>query len=297
MEIVPFDIRQYKDTRIMTIDEIRNRLDELDTFKRWYITTNPGRKNILVYRHEITFDICVVKTLDNEEDFKLVKELIQTIDELDEKCKKYFVKALITPRYFVMEYWHATVSHFMKYDLNFSEEKWDLERAKMIYAASKGAKCLLAKGFYYLDMKADNLFVRYRNSDPQDKLSYALGDLSASKSRGRITITYKPPEIDRGYSRESLLIWGILVLIIQVWTLKPNSSYPFELYADEKKILPLLSKIMPRRVFELVANLYHVYKWDYSKEDTSKILDKIMSESRKRIELYLSRDSNIKLVK
>lgn len=293
----PFDILRYKETKILTLEEILSRMDnEFKLFEEWGVTTNLGRDNIRVYRHEITHEIFVLKVFSKEQDFRLIRDLLDCIDNLDPKCKRFFVRAAYTPRAFIMEYWHATVEHFLKYDfLNFSDERWDIERSKIIYSAAKGVECLFVKNFYYTDMKAENVFVRYRNTDPQDELTFVLGDLYAARENDdRYFITYRPPGDLNDYNKESLVVWGLIVLIVQVWSVKPNSIYPFELYRQRDKVIPALKKIMPFEVVVFTDLLYENLRPKLAKEEALKFISKIKSFFAKRIDLYLSNRRGIK---
>lgn len=286
MEYPIFDIRNYKETKIINIDEIKSRLWEILTFEKWYITTNPGKKNILVYRHPVTYEICIVKILQRKEEKKLIKELLDIIDGMEERCRRNFVRGAIYPGYFLMEYWHATVSHFLAFDfLNFSETKWEIEKSKIMYVTLKGMDCLLQKGLYYTDLKANNVVVRYQDSDPQKKLSYAITDLYAGKEDDTYYLTYRPP-VDHGIG--SLTIWGVIVLILQVWTITPNSG-TFKMFDNKHIMYDKLHKRIPQDVLFHAMELYDRYNRELKLKSTINLLKFSRDFFRKRIDTYLAK--------
>ena len=269
----------------MTIDEIKSRLQEILTFEKMYITTNPGRKNILVYRHPVTYEICIVKILHRKEEHKIIKELLDTIDEMEDSCKKNFVRGLMLPGYFLMEYWHATISHFLAFDfLHFSETKWEIEKSKMMYVTLKGMDCLLQKGRYYTDLKADNVLVRYQDSDPQKKLSYAITDLYAGKADDKIYWTFPP--VDHGVA--SATIWGVIVMILQVWTITPNSG-KFKMINDKRVMYDKLHKTIPLDVLLHVMKLYDICDMELNQKSALDVLKFSRDFFRKRIDTYLAK--------
>ena len=190
------------------------------------------------------------------------------------------------PGYFLMEYWHATISHFLAFDfLHFSETKWEIEKSKMMYVTLKGMDCLLQKGRYYTDLKADNVLVRYQDSDPQKKLSYAITDLYAGKADDKIYWTFPPP-VDHGVA--SATIWGVIVMILQVWTITPNSG-KFKMINDKRVMYDKLHKTIPLDVLLHVMKLYDICDMELNQKSALDVLKFSRDFFRKRIDTYLAK--------
>lgn len=282
-----FNIGNYKNIKILTIDEIKNKLNEFCFFKKWLINSNPGRKNIIVYKHEITNEIFVVKEFEKEQDFKVTKITLDAIESMDESCKSRFVRAILFPKAYIMEFWNSSVYYFIiDHFSKFSQRRQNFERSMIVYTAAKAVSCLLEKKLYYVDMKAENIFVRYDDFDPQKRLRYALGDLYADNdTHDYYYITYKPP---LNVDKRSLVLWGILILIVQIWSMQPNSYHPFEFRTQPWKVLPILKPRMPDDIFLLIVDLYDNYNKKYSISETLNVLVKIRNIFKKQIDLYLS---------
>lgn len=241
------------------------RIKDIDTYNVYFAISDKKTPEIFVMKHFKR----------KNDSFQIESDVFKRVSEMNDLCQSVLVAgkgiAKGDVRWILMEYFDGSL-------LDIERKLTEKERRAILRTITQAVKCLREKGYYYTDMKLDQVLYRI-NED--DSITVKLADLEVSRKGESTLVTYSPPRskftTSDGFFRygatDEAVNWGLTILILELWTIHDRKLHrAFKNYHRHRKhMLQTLEGKVPDDIFSLLSNLYR--KWDdIPTEDIFKVL-------------------------